>query len=402
MMVQASSGPFVSTAAQPPDVAPIRTPPTAMRGGQWVLGLAAALGGWACGQWLDGPISAALATLCGMAVTLLLMRTVASGPAVETSPDPRSAGTTGAAAPTEPTRLQRSVVPVWNRQITAARAHADRSADQLLTSFSRILEQLERTLSDHASDHPLLTDIDAELQTHDAELQQLLATSLKAVAAKDHVVATLLQTEAALQQMNTLARQVQTISRATHLLALNASVEATRGGSAGGGFAVVAKEVRSLAAQSRDAGRELGRHINTTVECIASLRREVRRDDTEEDEILRQSREAATAVLRSLLRSTQRSGHTARALEDNGRSMRQELEQILISLQSQDRFSQMLNAVTDDMQRLCAWLEGADDPAAHSAARWLERLAEQYTMEDQHTSHHAMVKVDKAPSVEFF
>jgi len=73
-----------------------------------------------------------------------------------------------------------------------------------------------------------------------------------------------------------------------------------------------------------------------------------------------------------------------------------------MSLQSQDRLSQMLTAVTEDMQRLVLWLNGADDPAALHPLQWLERLEASYTMEEMKASHHNLVAVQQSSGVQFF
>jgi methyl-accepting chemotaxis protein len=80
------------------------------------------------------------------------------------------------------------------------------------------------------------------------------------------------------ETVNTLAQRaraisdivasVNEISDQTHLLALNASIEAARAGAHGQGFAVVAAEVRSLAQRSATAAKEIKSLIGDSVEMV--------------------------------------------------------------------------------------------------------------------------------------
>ena len=62
----------------------------------------------------------------------------------------------------------------------------------------------------------------------------------------------------ALSVVNAVVDAVDEIAEQSNLLAVNAGIEAAKAGEAGLGFAVVAKEVRSLANQSKSATTQIG------------------------------------------------------------------------------------------------------------------------------------------------
>ncbi|MGI6622013.1 MAG: methyl-accepting chemotaxis protein [Acetivibrionales bacterium] len=66
-----------------------------------------------------------------------------------------------------------------------------------------------------------------------------------------------------MKKIRDIVKVIGDISEQTNLLSLNAAIEASRAGTAGLGFAVVAEEVKKLAQQSKDAAANIGYIINS-------------------------------------------------------------------------------------------------------------------------------------------
>jgi heme-based aerotactic transducer len=80
--------------------------------------------------------------------------------------------------------------------------------------------------------------------------------------------------DAEIQHIEDMGSLMKDISDQTHLLGLNAAIEAARAGDHGRGFDVVANEIRKLATRSKDA---LGK-IQTKLHVISRLLKEVRNE----------------------------------------------------------------------------------------------------------------------------
>jgi len=347
------------------------------------------------GGWL---VVALLMAAIG-AAAVVLARRGATAPALVSADDPSLAQASNGQAGL----LSQQVVPVWKRNVEAARTHSEKSIEALLESFVRVSSHLDHAVgADKVSMNIEMGGSDELVARHQPQIDTLLATTRAAVRMKDEMLAGVQSLAVTLEDMVLLSKEVQSIGRATHLLALNASVEATRAGQAGGGFGVVAQEVRALAGQARLTGIRIGKHVQTMQDRMTSIAAEVRRHDTDDDEIELQARENAREVIVSLVGSLTEISRSSRGLREASRQVQADLEKIYMSLQSQDRLTQMLNAVTEDMARFSAWQQGEPDAAASSPALWLERMEGSYTMEELRSSHHNTVAVERSAAVEFF
>lgn len=348
------------------------------------------------------PWPAATCAALALAAALLAMRAgTGSGlPGGSTSPPLSMAVDSG---PQSVPILPRQVLPVWKRSIEAARTQSEQSSNELVERFASISQQLDTTLGASAGVTRLDPGTsDRLLEQHQPEIEALLQSSRAALRLRDDTLTTLEALAAPVGELGRLAREVQSIARSTQMLALNASVEATRAGERGTGFAVVAHEVRQLAGQSRQVGASIAAHVGRLQESVSDLRSRARAESVDDEELALQAEERARQIVRELLGSLGEVGRASRELHDTGRQVQSDIDQILMSLQSHDRFTQMLGSISEDIERLTRWIGGEQDPQADNPARWLERLEQSYTMEEMRSAHHGVTSVDRQAGVEFF
>lgn len=116
---------------------------------------------------------------------------------------------------------------------------------------STTIAQIAENISLNA-ENAIFTKTMAEKATHDAnKTRQAVAKSVKAM-----------------REMAQKITMISDITRQTHLLSLNAGIEAVNSGGNGEGFAVIAKEIRGLAQRSQLVAREINQLVNLAMTTI--------------------------------------------------------------------------------------------------------------------------------------
>lgn len=129
---------------------------------------------------------------------------------------------------------------------------------------------------------------------------------------------------------------IRGIAEQTNLLALNAAIEAARAGEAGRGFAVVADEVRALAARTQQSTLEIESMVTTIREGsdhAVSAMKESTEQATQTRTLARQSGDALREIMTSVLQINEQNMVIASASEEQAQVAR-EVDRNLINIRN--------------------------------------------------------------------
>lgn len=353
-----------------PDLAAVRDAPRPRRSGVPASAIATALLLIAIGALplLDrvDAVSAGSAAAITVVSVGCVWRLWRSALAAEPPADP--AGPT-ASSRSPLARLLLEVLPVWRQHVGAARRQVDGAVENLVTHFSSIAGEFDAAGFQGASGRSEAPDRSAQLLALcERDLQQVIAAMNQITDNKAAMAAGLRELSQATGDLRAMAQDVAQIAAQTNLLAVNAAIEAARAGDSGRGFAVLAREIRSLSQSSAQTARLITERIARVDTAMSDTAALVTQAATEE----RSAIDRSSSVVAEVLAHMQALSGESQTMRMRGSVIRGNVEGLLVNLQFQDRVSQMIGVLDEEMERLRDQLDrGTTLPAAEE---WLADL----------------------------
>jgi methyl-accepting chemotaxis protein len=285
----------------------------------------------------------------------------------------------------------------WSKHIDIARLQTEGAGTQLTHDFDAILGKLRQMLDTHESDSA--QGVVAVIEQSRGELSGMLERLNHAFDAQKPMLDEFVSLEAVTADLKRMANGVGDIAKQTNLLALNAAIEAARAGEAGRGFAVVADEVRKLSDQSGKLAKQIQEKVDAVNAATGSALAMAGQMSHQNETLVTSSDTVIGDVLERFSGVVQGLSHASQRMAAGSQDVREKVESVLVHLQFQDRMSQILAAVLNDIERLLVRLreqEGrvtrGESPELFDSRAWVAELERTYTTLEQHDAQHPGAK----------
>ena len=287
------------------------------------------------------------------------------------------------------TDLCQSILPLWQGQIDDVIEQSTEAINALSVRFSEIVQELSKTLQDveslesgnkESSITEVISNSEAELCSLNTNFQLILSSKIE-------LLSEVTQLQSFTEELQMMATDVQGIAGQTNLLALNAAIEAARAGESGRGFSVVADEVRSLSQRSSDTGQQMVGKVDGICGAMDSA------VDITESQIdieklqVDEAQQLIQDVISRLDLLINQFADSTQLLKNHGEEITNEINDILVSLQFQDRVAQILEHTKGEIARFSLLLESPDEMIDIDKNSWLKEMQQGYTTSEQRRLH---------------
>lgn len=306
------------------------------------------------------------------------------------------------------------LVPVWSGHIESSRAQMESAISSLVARFSGIVDKLDHAVMASSAATQSIegsgSGLVAVFAASEKELGSVVASLEGAIASKAAMLKKIQSLEKLIAELQEMATDIAGIAAQTNLLAINAAIEAARSGELGRGFAVVAKEVRTLSNRSADAGKRIAEKVSLISSAIISTCHAAEESMEQENISIRSSEVLINSVLSNLNGVTGALVESSNLLKEESIGIKSEVGEALVQLQFQDRVSQIMTHVKQNIEQLPDFLERNTRQFEQGHAlqpldpgTLLADLEKAYTMEEQRAIHSGIhAEAQPSDEVTFF
>ena len=307
-----------------------------------------------------------------------------------------------------------AVLPVWSRHMENSRTQMEDAVADLATRFSSIVDKLDHALHVSSLEGNQGGQSMTAVFSHSAsQLASVVASMKSAMQSKQAMLGQIRDLERFTRELRDMAEGVASIAAQTNLLALNAAIEAARAGPAGAGFAVVAQEVRHLSSRSAETGRNIAQRVGQISSAILAASQAAEASSDAEDQSMQSAEGMIDSVLADFRTMTDALVQSSDLLKQESIAIQGEVGEALVQLQFQDRVSQVMSHVRENLALMPTVLEenrrhfeATGELLAPDPAPLLDALKSTYAMAEEHAVHsgsrHVAPKATDADEITFF
>ncbi len=299
-------------------------------------------------------------------------------------------------------------LPIWGSQLDTCCKLSTGEIGKLAERFSDIVEQLieAMALSEETIGGDNLSNQSDMIANQNAKLGNITASLQGALDTKKKTVDQIHDLETFVEPLIEMAEKVSYIADQTNLLALNAAIEAARAGEAGRGFAVVADEVRNLATTSAGIGQNILDKVNSISQMVSNVSSAAQISEALESNFLKHAEGTIAEVIVCFDDTLKTQLKSSEKLAQINESIRVTVDESIVSLQFEDRVTQILGNVKANLETFGERIGTLQKMRANNEAIsggelgiWLDQMQERYTTADEKNAHYGVLG-DKNPSVQ--
>ncbi len=265
------------------------------------------------------------------------------------------------------TKASNDIVTMVGTVLTSANEQSESITSQAsaINEISASLEEIDKSSKQTMAKAQNLRDVAKNTYEQGKLGTESVEQSIQGIKASEekmkHIAHTILDLSNQTQQIGDITSVVNTLSQQSKMLALNASIEASKAGEAGKGFAAVATEVRNLAEQSEQSTVQVQKileDIRRTTEKAVTVTEEGAKTLAEGTKLI----EKAGEVIQTLSKMTNQASISSQHIEV---AIRQEAVGIEQIVESMNEINRTTSTFSNGIKELMAFIHNLDDIAKH-------------------------------------